>query len=78
MLESSRVEDLTAALSMVYAITYIDQEPITLSLILHTIPKFLQSTQYTNLLTDPKGYILAKLCVMCVTAAQTARTAEKG
>lgn len=77
MLESSRVEDLTAALSMVYAITYIDQEPITLSLILHTIPKFLQSTQYTNLLTDPKGYILAKLCVMCVTAAQTARTAEK-
>lgn len=77
MLESNRVEDLNKALSMLFAITYMDLEPITLSLILHTIPKFLQSAQYTNLLTDPKGYILAKLCVMCVTAAQTARTAEK-
>ncbi|XP_063421837.1 mediator of RNA polymerase II transcription subunit 24-like isoform X2 [Mytilus trossulus] len=77
MLEGSRLEDLNKALSIVYAIFYMDLEPLTLSLILHTIPKFLQSSQHTNLLTDPRGYILAKLCVMCITSAQTAKTAEK-
>ncbi|XP_071158253.1 mediator of RNA polymerase II transcription subunit 24-like isoform X3 [Mytilus edulis] len=77
MLEGSRLEDLNKALSIVYAIFYMDLEPLTLSLILHTIPKFLQTSQHTNLLTDPRGYILAKLCVMCITSAQTAKTAEK-
>ena len=78
MLESSRLEDLNKALSMLYSVFYMDLEQLTLSLILHSVPMFLQSEQYMNILTDPKGLILAKMCVMCLTAAQSARTAEKG
>ena len=78
MLESNRVEDLTKALSLIYAIFHIDTEHIALSLMFHTLPKFLQTAEYRHLLTNPKGYILAKLSVTIITAAQNARMAEKG
>ncbi|KAK3092255.1 hypothetical protein FSP39_000388 [Pinctada imbricata] len=77
MLVSNRVEDLTKALSLTYSIFHMDIEHIALSLMFHMLPKFLQTPHYSQLLTDPKGYTLAKLSVAIITAAQTARTTEK-
>ncbi|XP_061198259.1 mediator of RNA polymerase II transcription subunit 24-like isoform X2 [Saccostrea echinata] len=77
MLESSRLEDLMKALSLVYAIFHMDLEHITLSLLFHTLPRFLQTTHYHPLLTDPRGNILAKLSVMVLVSAQNSKNAEK-
>ncbi|KAL3832581.1 hypothetical protein ACJMK2_024214 [Sinanodonta woodiana] len=77
MLQSNRCEDLTQALSLVYAITHIDPEHMTLSLLIHTVPLLLQSAEKQHLLTDPRGYTLAKLCVLCITSAQTAKVTQK-
>ncbi|XP_021357333.1 mediator of RNA polymerase II transcription subunit 24-like isoform X3 [Mizuhopecten yessoensis] len=74
MLNSSRLEDLTQALGLLFAVFHLDLEHITLSLLLHTVPKLLQSADKQQLLTDPRGYILAKACVLCIVAAQTARS----
>lgn len=79
MLSSNRLEDLTQALGLLFAVFHLDLENITLSLLLHTVPRLLQSAEKQHLLTDPRGYILAKACVLCIVATQTARTvAGKG
>lgn len=78
MLESNRTEDLSQALALAFAIFHMDLEHICLSLLFHTVPKLLQLAPKQHMLTDPCGYTLAKLCVMTITAAQNARTAEKG
>ena len=78
MLESHRIEVLTMNLGLVFAICHIDLDHITLSLLLHTIPQLLLSDDKQNLLTDPRGYTLAKLCVLTIMAAQTAKSATKG
>ena len=78
MLETNRTEDLTLNLSVVFALSHLDLEHITLSLLLHTLPRLLVSSEKQSLLTDPKGYTLAKYCVLVVTAAQTAKSGQKG
>lgn len=78
MLESSRMEDLMKALSLVYAIFHMDLEHITLSLLFHTLPRLLQTTHYHTLLTDPRGSTLAKLSVMVLVSAQNSKNSEKG
>lgn len=78
MLESSRLEDLMKALSLVFAIFHMDLEHITLSLLFHTLPRLLQTTGYHNLLSDPRGNTLAKLSVMILVSAQNSKNAEKG
>lgn len=78
MLDSHRVEDVTLNLSLVFAITHIDLEHLTLSILLHTLPNLLLSADKQIMLTDPRGYTLAKYCVLIITAAQTARSAQKG
>lgn len=78
MLESSRLEDLMKALSLVFAIFHMDLEHITLSLLFHTLPRLLQTTGYNNLLSDPRGNTLAKLSVMILVSAQNSKNAEKG
>lgn len=77
MLESSRLEDLMKALSLVFAIFHMDLEHITLSLLFHTLPRLLQTTGYHNLLSDPRGNTLAKLSVMILVSAQNSKNAEK-
>lgn len=77
MLDSYRVEDMNLNLSLMVAVSHIDLEPITLSLLLHTVPNLLLSADKHSQLTDPKGYTLAKYCVYAVTAAQTARSSQK-
>ncbi|XP_048736976.1 mediator of RNA polymerase II transcription subunit 24-like isoform X2 [Ostrea edulis] len=77
MLESSRMEDLMKALSLVYAIFHMDLEHITLSLLFHTLPRLLQTTHYHTLLTDPRGSTLAKLSVMVLVSAQNSKNSEK-
>lgn len=62
MLESSRLEDLMKALSLVFAIFHMDLEHITLSLLFHTLPRLLQTTGYHNLLSDPRGNTGQALC----------------
>ena len=78
MLESSRLEDLNRALSLVFALFHMDLEHITLSLLFHTLPRLLQTTRYHSLLTDPRGNTLAKLSVMILVSAQNSKNAEKG
>ena len=78
MLDSHRVEDMSLNLSLVFAITHIDLEHLTLSILLHTLPNLLLSSDRHIMLTDPRGYTLAKYCVLVITAAQTARSAQKG
>ncbi|XP_022343431.2 mediator of RNA polymerase II transcription subunit 24-like isoform X1 [Crassostrea virginica] len=77
MLESSRLEDLNRALSLVFALFHMDLEHITLSLLFHTLPRLLQTTRYHSLLTDPRGNTLAKLSVMILVSAQNSKNAEK-
>ncbi|XP_064613745.1 mediator of RNA polymerase II transcription subunit 24-like isoform X2 [Liolophura sinensis] len=77
MLEGKQPIDLTRALSMAFSAFHIDLEPLTLSLLLHTLPTLLQSSHRIHLLIDPRGYTLAKLCVMCISSAYTAKTAHK-
>lgn len=78
MLESYRVEDMVVNLSLVFAVSHIDLEHIALSLLLHTIPGLLLSADKHVLLTDPKGYTLAKYCVLVITAAQISKSSQKG
>ena len=78
MLETNRTEDLTLNLSVVFALSHLDLEHITLSLLLHTLPRLLVSSEKQSMLTDPKGYTLAKYCVLVVSAAQTAKSGQKG
>lgn len=78
MLESSRVEELALALSLTFGILHMDLEHLTLSLLLHTVPDMILATHRLADLTDPRGYTLAKLCVMCVSATQTAKAGQKG
>ncbi|XP_060574517.1 mediator of RNA polymerase II transcription subunit 24-like [Ruditapes philippinarum] len=77
MLDSYRVEDMSLNLSLVLAVSHMDLEHITLSLLLHTIPGLLLSADKHVQLTDPKGYTLAKYCVLAVTSAQTAKSSQK-
>jgi hypothetical protein len=78
MLDSYRVENMSLNLSLVLAVSHMDLEHITLSLLLHTIPGLLLSADKHVQLTDPKGYTLAKYCVLAVTSAQTAKSSQKG
>lgn len=78
MLDSHRVEDMSMNLSIVFAVTHIDLEHLALSVLLHTLPNLLLSSDRQILLTDPRGYTLAKYCVLVITAAQTSRCAQKG
>ncbi|KAH3718126.1 hypothetical protein DPMN_060925 [Dreissena polymorpha] len=77
MLESNRIDDITKSLSLAYAIMHMDMEHLALSLLLHTIPSLLLSAASYTTLTDPRGYTLAKFCVLTITAAQAARSTQK-
>ncbi|XP_052248768.1 mediator of RNA polymerase II transcription subunit 24-like isoform X4 [Dreissena polymorpha] len=77
MLESNRIDDITKSLSLAYAIMHMDMEHLALSLLLHTIPSLLLSATSYTMLTDPRGYTLAKFCVLTITAAQAARSTQK-
>ncbi|KAL4223940.1 Mediator of RNA polymerase II transcription subunit 24 [Mactra antiquata] len=77
MLDSFRVEDMKLNLSIAFAVTYMDLEHITLSLLLQTVPNLLLSSDQSTVLTDPKGHTLAKYCVLAISAAQTAKTTQK-
>jgi hypothetical protein len=78
MLEGSRTEELSLSLSLVLAIFHLDLEHLTHSLLLNLMPRLLVSTIHTPLLTDPHGFTLAKLCVLCVTGTQTSKIGQKG
>ncbi|XP_052811866.1 mediator of RNA polymerase II transcription subunit 24-like isoform X2 [Mya arenaria] len=77
MLESHRVEEMHVNLGLAAAITHMDLEHIALSVLLHTLPNLLLSADSHAMLTDPRGYTLAKFSVMTVTAAQAARSVQK-
>lgn len=77
MLEGSRTEELSQALSLVLAIFHMDLERLTHSLLLTLLPRLLLSTVHTHLLTDPHGFTLAKLCVLCTTGTQTSKIGQK-
>ncbi|XP_067650609.1 mediator of RNA polymerase II transcription subunit 24-like isoform X2 [Haliotis asinina] len=74
MLENNKSEDLCQSLSLVFSIFHMDLEHMTLSLLLHTLPRILHTKTRLHLMIDPRGYTLAKLCVLCITAAQEARS----
>ncbi|XP_076472709.1 mediator of RNA polymerase II transcription subunit 24-like [Babylonia areolata] len=77
MLEWSKAEELSQALSLVLAIFHMDLEHLTHSLLLTLMPRLLLSTVHTHVLTDPHGFILAKLCVLCITGTQTSKIGQK-
>ncbi|KAL8611936.1 hypothetical protein ACOMHN_034065 [Nucella lapillus] len=77
MLEWSRAEELSQALSLVLAIFHMDLEHLTHSLLLTLMPRLLLSTLHTHVLTDPHGFTLAKLCVLCITGTQTSKIGQK-
>lgn len=77
MLTSNRLEDLSLSLSISFALCHMDLENITLSLLIHTLPNILRSPHKMHMLINPRGSILAKLCVMCIVGAQTARLNSK-
>ena len=78
MLEWSKAEKLNQALSLVLAIFHMDLEHLTHSLLLTLMPRLLLSTIHTHVLIDPHGFILAKLCVLCITGTQTSKIGQKG
>ncbi|KAL5007754.1 hypothetical protein ScPMuIL_016560 [Solemya velum] len=77
MLHSNRKDELLQSLSLAFAVFHMDLVHLTLSLLLHFVPSVLQAVHQLHLLTDPRGYIFAKLCVTCIIAAQKGRTAQK-
>ncbi|KAK7109542.1 mediator of RNA polymerase II transcription subunit 24-like [Littorina saxatilis] len=77
MLEGSKSEELTQALSLVLAIFHMDLEHLTYSLLMTLMPRLLLSTVHTHVLTDPHGFTLAKLCVLCITGTQTSKIGQK-
>ncbi len=66
MLENNKSEDLCQSLSLVFSIFHMDLEHMTLSLLLHTLPRILHTKTRLHLMIDPRGYTLAKLCVLCI------------
>ncbi|GAB1599287.1 mediator of RNA polymerase II transcription subunit 24-like isoform X5 [Argonauta hians] len=77
MLTSNRLEDLSLSLSLSFALCHMDLENITLSLLLHTLPNILSSPHKMHMLENPRGAVLAKLCVMCIVGAQMAKSNSK-
>lgn len=78
MLEWNKAEELSQALSLVLAIFHMDLEHLTHSMLLRLMPRLLLSTVHTHMLTDPRGFTLAKLCVLCITGTQTSKIGQKG
>ncbi|XP_050418518.1 mediator of RNA polymerase II transcription subunit 24 isoform X3 [Patella vulgata] len=77
MLESNKVDDLCMAVSLVFALFHMDLEHLTLSLLVNTLPRILYSADNSHLMIDPRGYTLAKLVVLCITAAQVSKVGQK-
>ncbi|XP_041367301.1 mediator of RNA polymerase II transcription subunit 24-like isoform X2 [Gigantopelta aegis] len=77
MLQTNDNESLCQALSLVFAMFHMDLEHLTQALLLHTVPRILHARSRQYMLTNPRGYTLAKLCVLCITAAQVAKTGHK-
>ncbi|XP_025096611.1 mediator of RNA polymerase II transcription subunit 24-like isoform X2 [Pomacea canaliculata] len=77
MLEWNKAEELSQALSLVLAIFHMDLEHLTHSMLLRLMPRLLLSTVHTHMLTDPRGFTLAKLCVLCITGTQTSKIGQK-
>ncbi|CAI9716342.1 Hypothetical predicted protein [Octopus vulgaris] len=77
MLAGNRLEDLSLSLSLSFALCHMDLENISLSLLLHTLPNILSSRHKMHMLVNPRGAMLAKLCVMCIVGAQMAKSNSK-
>ncbi|GFR93486.1 mediator of RNA polymerase II transcription subunit 24 [Elysia marginata] len=67
ILTNSHIEDSSQSLSLAVAIVHLDLERLTVSLVRRLLPRLL-ATPDSGPLADPKGYCLAKLCVLCITA----------
>ena len=79
MLSHTREEEFTKSLGIIFALFHIDLEGLTTALLHRTVPSMVQgSVNKLSMLTDPKGRILAKLCVMCLTALNSAKKVENG
>jgi len=80
-----RPEDLYQGVGLIYSLFHADINNLTLCLLNTTLPRLLllqsgttvssmsTSTSSLKLLTDPRGSALAKLCIMCINLAYTAR-----
>lgn len=76
LLKQNHTDDASQSLSLAFAIMHMDLERMTISLLRRVLPRLL-STPQTNLLTDPRGYCLAKLCVLCITATHMSKIGQK-
>ncbi|XP_012943640.1 mediator of RNA polymerase II transcription subunit 24 isoform X2 [Aplysia californica] len=76
LLKQSHIDDMSQSLSLAFAIMHLDLERLTISLLQRVLPQLLTTPQ-TNTLTDPRGYCLAKLCVLSVTATHTSKIGQK-
>ncbi len=74
-----RIEDLNKGSSLLFALFHLDLENFTLSLIHHVVPALLQlPTSHLTLIMDPKGQVLASLCVMCLCTLHRMKQIQKG
>ncbi|ESO96217.1 hypothetical protein LOTGIDRAFT_239364 [Lottia gigantea] len=77
MLETNKTDELCTAVSLVFALFHMDLENLTLSLLVKTLPSILHSADRTHLMIDPRGYTLARLAVLCITASNVNRGGQK-
>lgn len=76
ILTNSHIEDSSQSLSLAVAIMHLDLERLTVSLVRRLLPRLLATPQ-SELLADPRGYCLAKLCVLCITATNISKVGQK-
>ncbi|KAK6967557.1 mediator of RNA polymerase II transcription subunit 24-like isoform X2 [Biomphalaria glabrata] len=76
LLKQNHTDDATQSLSLAFAIMHMDLERMTISLLRRVLPSLLTTPQ-NSLLTDPRGYCLAKLCVLSITATHMSKIGQK-
>ena len=79
VLSYSRVEDLNKGVAFLFSLFLIDLDSLATSLVRTTVPNLIQAdSSRLNLLVDPRGTALAKLCVMCTVALLKMTEMRKG
>ncbi|BFZ18949.1 hypothetical protein BsWGS_21988 [Bradybaena similaris] len=76
LLKQSHKDDISQSLSLAFALMHMDLERLTISLLRRVVPRLLATPQM-SLLTDPQGYSLPKLCVLCITATHRSKIGQK-
>jgi hypothetical protein len=80
VLSHERVEDINKGISLVYSLFHLDLEGLTLDLVHHVIPQFLQLPNgHLKSIMDPRGRALARLTIMCLSVCHRVKTiTQKG